>query len=770
MEKVTGTVRTVIYHKESFAILNVEQEQGAKVTVKGDVFPNASKLVGEELEFRGGFVTHGKYGKQFQAEGFNIAGDHTGLYYFLTNIVGHIPKATVRNVIRATGGNFERIIEKEPRALLNFKGIGEKKLKKIVEGWNRYRPIRALSEKLAPLGITLRMIQKIHENYGDEAEKVISKNPYVLTRLDNIGFKKADEIALKMGVDPDSLFRLTEGLRYTIAKVMNYQGHTIFDRDLLFEQMSEEVLLKEEDKVLYSMDRERFDEVLREAKAQEIVVCPTRETVAETKMWKIEEWIYKCLTGANGSLSVSPLLGDPEKVEKEISEIEKQMGLVLSEEQKEGIRYAARGHRVMAIGGYAGCGKTTVSLGVLEMMRRNGAARNVACCALSGVAAKRIESVTGYQSFTIHSLLKLGSESAYDADNPLPHDVIVLDEASMVDSKTFYYLLRAIDFDRTRLILLGDPGQLPPVGPGAPYTTILEKKLVPSVVLKKIYRQSEDRSIVRVASSIRNGEIPEELDNPNRKDLFVYPTDPSGYWSMVKGKSQGEKREIRKKIEAKTVGYILRIADHYVGRIREMLQERRYLELTTYFQVSSPMRKGDVGVDNLNRLLQARLNETYPPSPQIKTKDEKIFREGDRVIHLKNRNMQTVSGDETRVYNGQIGYIVAVDVEEEEITVEYPNEGYSVVYDIDDLEDGILDLGYCLSIHKLQGSEARFFVTAISWAHYMMLNNRLLYTGVTRAKDGLFIVGEISAFEKGCRTKDEIERMTVMSFLAEKAI
>jgi exodeoxyribonuclease V alpha subunit len=486
----------------------------------------------------------------------------------------------------------------------------------------------------------------------------------------------------------------------------------------------------------------------------------------------MERYIHSKITSANRNPS-PPLMGIRD-TELFIAEMEGEMGFSFGPEQKEAIRYAAQGHRVLAIGGYAGCGKTTISLAILKMYERY-VGRDIECCALSGVAAKRIEGVTGYTSRTIHSLIKLGTDAEHDSDNPLDLDVVVLDEASMADTFIFYKLLRAIDFGKTRFLLLGDPGQLPPVGPGAPYTEILDHKMVPSVILKKIYRQSEDQAIVSIAASIRQGKVPEEMKRPmGYKDFSFFDTTPNNYWSR-RNKGEENKRILRTESDEKTLAQIRAICQQAAPHWRQLMKNKEGLaRLATFFQVAVPMRKGAIGIDNLNREIQSILNPGSEDVAEIKGAGGKVLRLGDKVIHLRNRNKKTINeyggeGREVRVYNGQIGFVVQIDTDSKDFLVFYPAEEYIVHYGKQDFDEGEIDHAYALSVHKLQGAEALYVTVVVTWSHYMMLNARLLYTAVTRAKKSLMVVGERAAIERGCKVSDEARRRTYLDLLAREA-
>jgi exodeoxyribonuclease V alpha subunit len=767
---VSGTLKKVIFTSGPFAIFSVETEDGS-IVAKGE-YPDIERDEKLKIEMTGEYVDDRRWGKQFKmASVRSLAQEEDGLFYFLTRIVGHVSAKTARKISDEVE-DFDALMATRPGDLKKFKGIGDKTLKKIQESWERFRQAQALGEMLAPHGVSRTMVLRIFEHFGSDSEAIVRRNPYSLTEIDGIGFRRADEVALRMGIRPDSSFRILAGLSFVMDDAAQKSGHTALEREDILLELARVLHLDTPD-TQYHLSRERFDDVFPRA-VEEGVVVPVGSggMYAHPRYRHMERYIHDRLT-AEARRDPIPLTGD-EEAKAFISGIEKKTGFHFSDEQVEAVLFGARGYRVFGIGGYAGCGKTTIALAAIRLIAKYGG-NHIACCALSGVAAKRVETVTGFPGFTIHSLLRLGSENEFGPDRKLDHDLIVLDEASMVDTYVFYKLLSAIDFDRTRLIIIGDPGQLPPVGPGAPYTDMLEHHLIPHVLLTRIYRQSEDQALVSMAAQIRRGEVPRELDAApgEYKDIHVSDHGPGGYWALTRGMGPAEKKTLREGIENATIETIRRFAG---GTIKDawdrLASEGRWAMLTTFFQIAAPMKRGIIGTENINRVVGDEIN---PPSPDkaeaVAPLSRKVIRDGDRVIHLKNRTKDVLPEgeawrrEERRVFNGQIGFVTRI-TDDGDIHVLYPNEKYTTIYSIRDVDDGELDRAFALSIHKTQGQEARYFVLAVSRAHTQMLNARLLYTGVTRARNMILIAGEIDAFREGCRTLDETRRTTVIGTIA----
>jgi exodeoxyribonuclease V alpha subunit len=461
-------------------------------------------------------------------------------------------------------------------------------------------------------------------------------------------------------------------------------------------------------------------------------------------------------------------------------------GIIFGSKQRNAITMASLNKRIFSLTGYAGTGKTSASKAILRMYEDKYGFDSIVCCALSGIAANRVKKQSGYTSSTIATLLGFDHAKGgflHNEGNKLKQSVVLLDESSMVDVKTFDALLRAIDFETSNLILLGDPAQLPPVGAGELFSDLLEFGVIYNITLDKIYRQSDGNVITTFAQDVRNGNVPElrfEYEDFEFVDISV-----PGYWSMKNTLKPKEIAEINEQNNGKVIDYIVSQARNALPFINEA-NKRDAWEGLTRFQVIVPMKNGLVGTKNLNVVLQDVLN---PKRDAIKDVlvilgSDREFRLRDKVIHLQNKKMTCVYADEfkaalasyrefstfeTKVFNGQIGILFKGNIEEDEYYVYYPNEGYVAIYSKGDFAGNIIDLAYALTGHKTQGSEFFEVVLPIVNAHWMMLNNKLLYTQMTRAKERLLIVGEKYVFSKGCTRNSETVRNTITKMRLKRA-
>jgi len=772
--------KKTIFHNENFGIFVMENGKVAK----GDIIHPHKSLESVSLRLYGKWINDKRYGPQFKFEKYNIL--ENDLYFFLTKIIKGIPKKTAKEISKKVK-NFEKFMNETPDKLKEFKGIGEKNYKKIQDSWEKFKHLKKLSEFLSPFGISHAYITKIYDNFGEKSVGILKQNPYELTKIKGIGFKKADEVAKKIGISLYSLKRVKACIEYCLLNSVTKDGNTIIKEDDLKNKFLEEII--NDDTKSSLIWEQLFLNGLEEMKLQEKVLVLKDQKynyVTLPSFYYMEKYIYERLKSIKGETNI-PII-EEQRVDLYIKSLEKEMGIKFSDEQKDAIRMAARGEKAFAISGYAGCGKTTVSKAVLKMYEMAYGKDSIVCCALSGVAANRIKSVTGYESSTIHSLLGYNAHGSnkckFNQNNPLEQKVVVLDEASMVDVEMFYRLLRAIDFNKTTFIAIGDKGQLPPVGPAEIYSNILDYKLINSVTLTKIYRQSEDQAIVYFANEVRKGKVPKDYRKNNYQDFVFIDKTPPNYWAVKKNlTSEREKREYRSSINQTIIEDIKKICLEKRDAMHSLYTREKAWDYISFLQVAAPSKKGDIGVDNLNRVIQDILNPKISDKhPEIEIGNS-VYRVKDKILHLNNINMETIDIDDVkeykkgnitsrreRVYNGQMGILIDIDKENEDLFVYYPFNGYVAVYQKNHFLNRDVGHGYAMSIHKLQGNEAKNFIMAISWSHFIMLNSKLLYTGITRAKDKLYIVGERGAFEKGCKSLDETKRDTLISFLEEKAV
>jgi exodeoxyribonuclease V alpha subunit len=739
----------LIYRNENFAIFATDKGFSAK----GHIIDSVDMLLGEKLRLYG-VMQKGRYGETFAFESYEFQKEQTKLYFFLLSVIGLGEKqAKAICEIAPTTLEFDAILNNEPAKLLQIKGIGQKRFEKILQGWEQKRQLRTLWEFLTPYGVTNKIVLKVYENLKEQSIALIQANPYIIANIKGIGFKKADIVARAMGIEAASHKRLRACIVYCLQNIMLLRGDTVAKRENFFEAVKEQSFVADE----FVLEYEYFEQTLAHLQAlNEVVVFENADQsyVSLPKYETMEKSIVRTLKSYKDAKK--PQLHDA--IEDFIKKYEKVEGVVLGQKQLQALHLANSGYKIFAVTGYAGTGKTTVSKAILQLFEKRYGYDSIVCCALSGVAANRVKKQSGYESMTIHSLLGFDNEKggfAKNKDNPIDKAVVLVDEASMVDVGIFYALMQAIDFDKTTMILLGDPAQLPPVGAGEVFSDAVSLDLVQNVTLDTIYRQKEDAVIKLFAQEVRYGKVP-----------IAYDKQYGDFFFIAKCVDTLQTQSCHEMI----LSYIQKIALRFKDEIEALAKEDIWAALT-HFQIITPMKETPLGTKNLNTFVQTILHPKK--TSQIET-GGRIYKLHDKVIHLKNKNMDVIlqeefdkeqrQSKEVRVFNGQIGRIEFIDKEEDVIYVYYPNEKYYALYGVSDFNALHIDLAYAISGHKSQGSEYTNVVIPLTMSHYVMLNNKLLYTMMTRAKERLVFVGQKKAFEIGCKRKDETKRLTFMKF------
>ena len=582
----------------------------------------------------------------------------------------------------------------------------------------------------------------------------IRKNPYIL--IEFYQFTILDKAILKNGLlSLNNINRLVHGINNYADRLFFQTGSTLFSQSALIDVSLKALRLKDDDTkhLITAID------ILKKVG----LFIELNGMLSTKKIYDFEKYIFQTIK-TNAQIFKGKIMSE-ENLLSFILKEESRVGFKFSEKQKEIINLANARFNVFALNGYAGAGKTTSAQSILKLYELKYAKDKIICCALSGVAANRAKSVTGYNAVTVHSLLGYdGEKFAKDEDNKLDYAIIMLDEAGMVGSELMYSLLSAIDFTRTTLLIAGDSAQLQSIDAGDVYSNILTKELCKIVTLDKVYRQKEDQVINIVAQSIRQAILPSNYQKAY--DDFSFQT-------------------------ATGVNVILEIkkeASKYTIQLNEHLKNNQFKEYISAFQVIVPMRKKEFGIYNLNNILQSIFNSNQSKEyVLVQTEDQytKIHIK-DKVIHQKNQKMRTLSielyqsnkrdkkqfeeFDEIKVFNGQIGIVIDIlptfDNGRGGVFVYYPENNYIAVYSFYDIRKSILlDLAYAITVHKSQGSQYQTVIMPMVSQYYRMLNNKLVYTAITRAKDMLYIIGEQSSFKRGATNKDEIKRDTVMQHL-----
>ena len=708
---IEGYIEHIVYRNEEngYTVLNLSAD-GEDVTCVGNI-PLLSE--GEYVEFKGEYITHAVYGQQLKIASFQIKmpSDLDAIERYLgSGAIKGVGAALAARIVRKFKEDTFRIMEEEPQRLAEVKGISLRIAQDIAAQVAGRANQRRAVIFLQDYGISLQTAVKIYAQYQEQIYEIIRKNPYRLAEdMEGIGFKTADEIAVKSGILRDSEFRIRSGISYTLM-LASQEGHTYLPRQVLSRRCSELLQIEE------SLIEEQYMNLQMERK----IICVQKEEteVYLSSFYTMEANSATLLERLNVDCSFSE-----EELEKRIKEIEKETKQVLDERQIQAVKEAV-GHGLLLLTGGPGTGKTTTINTIIRYFRKDGL--KIRLAAPTGRAAKRMSEMTGVEASTIHRMLEvsggMSSAEGYgrDEENPIDADVIIIDEMSMVDISLMYALLKAITVG-SRLILVGDINQLPSVGPGSVFKDLIESGAFPTVRLTKIFRQARESDIILNAHKINEGEKV-ILDNQSRDFFFLKRYETNKIINVV---LQLVYQKMPKYVDAKP----------------------------SEIQVLTPSRKGLLGVDNLNRVLQMYLN------PKDEKKREKlygntIFREGDKVMQVKNNYqlewevlgkygipIEKGSG----VFNGDMGVIREINDFAGQMTIEF-DDHHSVEYSYKMLDE--LELAYAITIHKSQGSEYPAVVIPLLGGPKMLLNRNLLYTAVTRAKKCVVLVGNEHTFEE----------------------
>ena len=752
--KLSGVIKKVLYKNDETKYIIAVFENNQKIC--GAYFDTEiEKIVGEEVVLTGNWITHKKYGVQFEFDTLELK--EAEIFFFLTKIVKGIGKKFAQELLQKyTEEELVNILNENPQELLNFKGIKEKKLQTIVASWQKFKHLRELGSFLAKFGVTSNLITKIYSSLGEVENLIdkIKKNPYILINIKGIGFKRADEIAKALGIDPRSEFRIMACLNYTLREYCDNNGNSSIDKFHLYKLLDESLRFSNEE-ILY-------EQAISKMLVEENIFVTSKNRLALSMLYYAEKNILDFFTRRRDEKNRKIIATFEEYLVKK----QETLGFTLSEEQKKAVELINNGDKTLFLIGYAGTGKSTSSRAILELLEETMSYDDIMTIALSGIASQRIADTTGYNSSTIQSLLMKHKEKDF-----FPYKAILLDEASMVNSVTFYQIITKID-DDTIFIIVGDDGQLPAIGAGNVLADAIKFELAPICKLTKIYRQSENQAIAVIANDIRKGEVPaykEEYEDFKFVDVSI-----SNYYSQKNSISSNDFADLRGENSEYILNNILNISASYIELYYDFIKKKKISQALTLFQVITPMKAGILGVDNLNMQLQKLFNHTKGKAFVSKIYEYKLT---DKVIHIKNENMraQTMSmyksgsSDflERRVYNGQLGLIIKLDFEEEKCIVLYPNDDMVVFYNFETVHS-LLSLAYCLTIHKTQGMEYENALIPMTFSHYIMHNTKLLYTAITRAKKMCFIVGEEEAFKSACKKLEITIRESVINDLLSK--
>lgn len=724
-ELLEGYVDRIVYRnaENGYTVLSLVNDDTEITCVGSFTFIGE----GEFISATGTYIEHQLYGEQFQVQSYEFKEPEDLMSmerYLGSGAIKGIGNALAARIIRKFKNDTFRIIEEEPERLSEVKGISEKMAREIAKQFEEKKDMRGAMLFLGQFGISTTLAVKIYKEYGEKMYQVVKENPYKMAEdITGIGFKLADEIATKIGIGTDSDYRIKAGILYVLLQGSS-NGHVYLPEELLVSKTTE----------LLGTDSGGIDKHIMDlAMDRKIIIreMDGKKQIYAASLFFLELNTAKMLSDLNIKYDLTKT-----EIEHRLAGVEKQFQIELDEMQRTAVIEAARNGLLVVTGG-PGTGKTTTINAIIRFFEAEG--MDLLLAAPTGRAAKRMTETTGYEARTIHRLLEISKMSGdmenrlifeRNESNPLETDVIIIDEMSMVDISLMHSLLRAITVG-TRLILVGDVNQLPSVGPGNVLKDIINSHHFNVVKLTKIFRQATESDIIVNAHKINAGEHI-HLDNKS-KDFFLLQRD-----------------EVNKIIPV------------VVSLVRDKLPN--YVNATTFdIQVLTPMRKGELGVERLNQILQQYLN---PPSGEKKEKEYHncIFREGDKVMQIKNNyqltwetkskyGITTESG--TGIFNGDTGIIRDINLFAEQITVEF-DEGRLVDYTFSQLEE--LELAYAITIHKSQGSEYPAVVMPLLTGPRMLFNRNLLYTAVTRAKNCVTIVGSDDTVQMMVNNESEQRR------------
>lgn len=707
--RVYGYIERLTYQDEDtgFTVARLK-EKGKKelTTIVGNM---EGISPGEFIEAYGRWLHNKKHGIQFQVESFETITPTTvkGIERYLSSgLIKGIGPVTAKRIVSHFKEKSLEVIDTAPESLSEVEGIGPKRVEMISKAWEKQKEIREVMIFLQSYNIGASHANKIFKEYGDQSIQKVKDNPYCLASdIRGIGFATADKIAGSLGVDPESLLRVKEGTIYVLNDLTN-DGHVYYPYEHLIDKTAD----------LLSVKKETVVSALKELSEEERVVIDCfdgEEIVYLSSLYTTEiNLSEKIINLKKADLPLRSI-----DLKKAFNWVEEKIGLELAEKQKEAVGAAVQ-NKVLVITGGPGTGKTTITKAVIEIYKK--LEKRIILTAPTGRAAKKMQEAAGYEAKTIHRLLEFNPHRGsfrYDQNTPLPADIVVVDEASMIDIVLMYNLVKAIP-EKAILIMVGDIDQLPSVGPGSVLRDIINSGSFKVIALKEIFRQSKQSKIVTNAHLINQGKFPDLKNKENTDFFFLKEEDPE-----------------------KIVSKIVELCKKRIPKKYDFCPKND-------IQVLSPMHKGIIGVQNLNIELQNALN----PIGKSITRGARVFRLGDKV-------MQVVNNYNKDVYNGDIGEVVSINDADQEIEINYG--GRKALYDYNELDEVVT--AYAASIHKAQGSEFPAVVLPIAVQHYILLERNLIYTGITRGKELVVLVGTEKAVGMAVKNNKPHKRYTLLS-------
>lgn len=734
METITGFVDHIVFqNSENGYTVMILSTEGEEMTCVGMC---KGLTQGENISAEGEYIEHPVYGRQFKIQSYETVTptDRVGMERYLgSGAIRGVGEALAARIVKKFGDDTFRIIEEEPERLAEVKGISERKAQEIAIQMEEKKDLREALVYLQQYGISNTLAVKIYNTYGMEMYSVMRENPYRLAEdVSGVGFRIADEIAGKIGIHTDSDYRIRSGILYTLLQAVG-EGHCYLPLDLLLRRASELLVVSEEN------IRPQVDNLIMDRK-----LVTKGEAVFASSYYYAELNCANMLRNLNiPMVEAENLPSQDAAIRKRLERMAENLSMELDELQLKAVEESIKNGLFILSGG-PGTGKTTTINMIIRFFESEG--MDIFLAAPTGRAAKRMTEATGFEAKTIHRLLELNSALSEDdtrkanfernQENPLEADVVIIDEMSMVDIQLFQALLKAI-LPGTRLILVGDVDQLPSVGPGQVLRDLMNSRAFPMVTLEKIFRQAGQSDIVVNAHRINRGEQI-TLDNKS-KDFFL--------------------------LERNDVNVIYK---HMIQLIQDMLP--RYVGATSFdIQVLTPMRKGSLGCETLNEILQRYLNPADPHKKEHGAEHaygNTVFREGDKVMQIKNNyqieweivgryNIPIDKG--MGVFNGDMGRVKEINDTMSTLLVEF-DDGRRVNYPFSALEE--LELSYAITIHKSQGSEYPVVILPLLGGPRMLFNRNLLYTGITRARNCVTILGSSETVRNMIENVSENRRYT----------
>ncbi|WP_125153367.1 ATP-dependent RecD-like DNA helicase [Clostridium rectalis] len=729
MEEIQGIVDSIIFKNEenSYVVAKIKEENNI-ITVVG-CMPYITE--GQNLRIEGQWVMHPQFGQQFKIETYEeiVPNTEKGIErYLASGVISGIGPVTAKKIVEKFGQKALDILETDVEKLKEIEGIGNKRIALIYESFSKQKELKNIMIFFQNYGVTINQCIKIYKRFKENSINIVKDNPYILTEeISGIGFKTADKIARSIGIEPNSPFRIESGIKYVINQFCGL-GNTYMPMEILIKKCLDVLLVSKED-IEKNIIQNAFEGKIK------------IENV-EGKQCVFTIPYYYCELGVTKKIITLSLCKYDEleiNMDEEIQEFEANNKIEFASSQKEAIK-GALCNGIEIITGGPGTGKTTIINCITDIFEKHGF--KVFMGAPTGRAAKRMSEATGREAKTIHRLLEMGAGEeegnmfSKSEDTPLECDVVIIDEASMIDILLMHNLLKAISMG-TRVIIVGDVDQLPSVGPGNVLRDLIESGCVKVVRLKDIFRQSSKSMITINAHKINNGEMP-KLNEKDKDFYFINCQDNNNILDII-------------------IGLIAKRLPNY----------NKDWKASKDIQILSPMRKGVLGIENLNKRLQEVLN------PPHKNKKEKvirnsIFRVGDKIMQTKNnytikwkRVYGTGENEGVGVFNGDIGYIKDIDEENDRVTIVFDEEK-KVIYEDTYLDE--IELAYAITIHKSQGSEFPVVIMPTYMGPPLLMNRNLLYTGITRAKKLVVIVGVMNAMKFMIENNKSFDRYSLLKW------